>query len=165
MKSVVIGTVNTPTQVLFGKRQGKSGPQNACCDLCTVPVTAVREKIRVSATIRMRPTPSPERSAICRVWCLLPSTTRRFFPVTTPSRSDPWTSYQLHRASSPSVPIRSTRETLESLRLVLRRLQLSRDPAWDTRSLVELERILRKRIACLEAADARERRASDRWAA
>jgi hypothetical protein len=59
----------------------------------------------------------------------------------------------------------STRETLESLRLVVRRLQLSRDPAWDTRSLVELKRIPRKRIACLEVADAQERRPSDRWAA
>ena len=63
------------------------------------------------------------------------------------------------------MPFRSTRETLESLRLVLRKLQVSRDPAWDTRSLVELKRILRKRIAYLEAADTRERRASERWAA
>jgi hypothetical protein len=63
------------------------------------------------------------------------------------------------------MPPRSTRDTLESLRLVLRTLEMNRDPAWDTRSFVELRRILRTRIAYLKAADARERRASDRWAA
>ena len=63
------------------------------------------------------------------------------------------------------MPFRSPRDTLESLRLVLRRFQLSPDPAWDTRSLVELKRILRKRITYFHAADARERRASERRAA
>ena len=54
--------------------------------------------------------------------------------------------------------VRSIRDTLESLRLLLRKLQLSRDPSWDVRSFVELKRILRKRIRDLEAAEMRERR-------
>jgi hypothetical protein len=67
------------------------------------------------------------------------------------------------------MPLRSTRDTLESVRLVLRTLEMNRDTAWDTRSFIELRRILHTRIAYLKAADARERqasgRASERWAA
>jgi hypothetical protein len=42
---------------------------------------------------------------------------------------------------------------------------MNRDPAWDTRSFVELKRILRTHIAYFNAADARERRACERRAA
>lgn len=63
------------------------------------------------------------------------------------------------------VPIRPTRDTLESLRVVLRTLDMNRDPAWDARSFVELKRILHTRIEKLKAADARERRVSERRAA
>ena len=53
--------------------------------------------------------------------------------------------------------VRLIPDTLESLRILKRRLELTRDPSWDTRSFVELKRILRHRIAELEAADMMER--------
>src|SRR5579863_4878671 len=66
----------------------------------------------------------------------------------------------LLRCPHPSIDmlVRSIRGVLESLRLLLRKLELSRDPSWDVRSLVELKRILRKRIRDLEAAEMREGR-------
>ena len=54
--------------------------------------------------------------------------------------------------------VRSIRDTLESLRILKRGLELTRDPSWDIGSFVELKRILRNRIAELEAAEMRERR-------
>jgi hypothetical protein len=62
------------------------------------------------------------------------------------------------------VPLRSIRDTLDSLRLVQRRLEVDRDPAWDTPAFFELQRILMKRITDLEAGDERDRRL-DRTAA
>lgn len=53
--------------------------------------------------------------------------------------------------------VRSIRDTLESLRILKRGLELTSDPSWDIRSFVELKRILSKRIAELEAAEMRER--------
>jgi hypothetical protein len=61
--------------------------------------------------------------------------------------------------------LRSTRDTLESYRLLLERLEQTRDPAWDARSFAELKRILLKRITHLKAVGAAERRSSERRAA
>jgi len=50
--------------------------------------------------------------------------------------------------------LRSSRETIESLRLTLESLDQSPDPAADARELAELKRILLARIADLEMLDA-----------
>lgn len=53
--------------------------------------------------------------------------------------------------------LRSLRDTAESLRIILRKVEHSADPGQDAADVIDLKRILRKRIAELEAAEDRSR--------
>ena len=54
-----------------------------------------------------------------------------------------------------SVTLRSLRDTVESLRAILRKVEQTADPGQDAADVIDLKRILRKRIAELEAAEDR----------
>ena len=49
--------------------------------------------------------------------------------------------------------LRSRRDTVESLRIILRKVEQTTDSGQDAAALIDLKRILRKRIAELEAAE------------
>ena len=53
--------------------------------------------------------------------------------------------------------LRSLRDTVESLSIVLRKVEQTADPGQDVADVIDLKRILRKRIAELEAAEDRTR--------
>src|SRR5260370_2491719 len=53
--------------------------------------------------------------------------------------------------------LRSLRDTVESLRVILRKVEQTADPGQDAAAVIDLKRILRKRIAELEAAEDRIR--------
>ena len=53
--------------------------------------------------------------------------------------------------------LQSLRDTVESLRIVLRKVEQTADPGQDAADVIDLKRILRKRIAEIEASEDRIR--------